>query len=58
MLPSLPSFYDFLQSIFHALLCAVVIVERSIGGMVHVYKLAWYKSMILRVERQTYTNVV
>ena len=28
------------------------------GGMVHVYSLAWYKSMILRVERQTYTNVV
>ena len=28
------------------------------GGMVHVYKLAWYNSMILRDERQMTTNVV
>ena len=28
------------------------------GGMVHVYKLARYNSMILRVERQTILNVV
>tara|TARA_R110000822_G_scaffold266031_1_gene389897 strand:- start:118 stop:294 length:177 start_codon:yes stop_codon:yes gene_type:complete len=58
MLPRLPSFLDFLQSIFHAMLCAVAIVERSMGGMVHVYKVARYKSMILRDERQKTTNVV
>tara|TARA_R110001632_G_scaffold117043_1_gene228985 strand:- start:1129 stop:1320 length:192 start_codon:yes stop_codon:yes gene_type:complete len=57
-LVSLPSFQDFLQSILLALLCAVVIAERSMGGMVHVYSLARYKSMILRVERQTALNVV
>jgi hypothetical protein len=58
MLARLPSFQDFLQSIFHAMLCAVAIAERSMGDMVHVCTLAWYKSMVLRVERQTYTNVV
>jgi hypothetical protein len=57
-LASLPSFQDFLQSILLALLCAVVIAERSIGGMVHVCTLAWYNSMILRAERQKILNVV
>jgi len=58
MLARLPSFLDLLQSIFHALPCAIVIVERSIGGMLHRYTLIEYNSMILRVRRQTILNVV
>ena len=58
MLARLPCFLDLMQSIFHAMLCAVVIAERSMGGMVHGYTLARYNSMILRVERQKILIVV